>query len=93
MLDGENSAELSNLIGSGNPNAAAMPYIDDGGAGTTRRCFPTPREQKKLRDAEGPAAQGAPADEPLLDRDQGPLIARLRAALADRLPGRRCRAP
>jgi spermidine/putrescine transport system substrate-binding protein len=27
MLRGENSAELTNLIGSGNPNAAAMPYI------------------------------------------------------------------
>lgn len=27
MLEGENSAELSNLIGSGNPNLAARPYI------------------------------------------------------------------
>ena len=27
MLDGHNSAELTNLIGSGNPNAAAMQYI------------------------------------------------------------------
>ncbi len=27
MLDGQNSAELTNLIGSGNPNQAAMPYI------------------------------------------------------------------
>lgn len=27
MLDGKNSAELSNLIGSGNPNTAAMQYI------------------------------------------------------------------
>jgi len=27
MLDGKNSAELTNLIGSGNPNAAAMQYI------------------------------------------------------------------
>jgi spermidine/putrescine transport system substrate-binding protein len=27
MLEGENSAELSNLIGSGNPNRAAMAYI------------------------------------------------------------------
>ena len=29
MLVGKNSAELSNMLGSGNPNAAAMPYIDD----------------------------------------------------------------
>ena len=27
MLDGKNSAELTNLIGSGNPNAQAMQYI------------------------------------------------------------------
>jgi len=27
MLDGKNSAELTNLIGSGNPNLDAMPYI------------------------------------------------------------------
>jgi spermidine/putrescine transport system substrate-binding protein len=27
ILDGKNSAELSNLIGSGNPNAAAVPFI------------------------------------------------------------------
>ena len=28
MLEGKNSAELTNLIGSGNPNAAAMKYIN-----------------------------------------------------------------
>lgn len=27
MLEGENSAELTNLIGAGNPNVAALPYI------------------------------------------------------------------
>ncbi|HUL40429.1 MAG TPA: spermidine/putrescine ABC transporter substrate-binding protein [Burkholderiales bacterium] len=27
MLEGQNSAELTNLIGAGNPNAAALPYI------------------------------------------------------------------
>ncbi len=27
MLEGDNSAELTNLIGAGNPNAAALPYI------------------------------------------------------------------
>jgi spermidine/putrescine transport system substrate-binding protein len=27
MLEGKNSAELTNLIGSGNPNTAALPYI------------------------------------------------------------------
>jgi spermidine/putrescine transport system substrate-binding protein len=28
MLDGKNSAELTNMLGSGNPNAEAMKYID-----------------------------------------------------------------
>ncbi len=28
MLDGKNSADLTNLIGSGNPNTAAAQYID-----------------------------------------------------------------
>jgi hypothetical protein len=28
MLEGKNSAELSNMLGSGNPNVAAMPFID-----------------------------------------------------------------
>jgi spermidine/putrescine transport system substrate-binding protein len=28
MLEGKNSAELSNMLGSGNPNASAMPFID-----------------------------------------------------------------
>ena len=27
MLAGENAADVSNLIGAGNPNAAAMPHI------------------------------------------------------------------
>jgi spermidine/putrescine transport system substrate-binding protein len=27
MLEGENSAELTNLIGAGNPNRVALPYI------------------------------------------------------------------
>jgi len=27
MLEGRNSAELTNLIGAGNPNRAAIPYI------------------------------------------------------------------
>jgi spermidine/putrescine transport system substrate-binding protein len=27
MLEGQNSADLTNMIGSGNPNSAAMPYI------------------------------------------------------------------
>jgi spermidine/putrescine transport system substrate-binding protein len=29
MLIGENAAQLSNMIGSGNVNTAAMPFIDD----------------------------------------------------------------
>jgi spermidine/putrescine transport system substrate-binding protein len=41
MLDGKNSAELTNLIGSGNPNRAALPYIDPAIA-ANRAVFPTP---------------------------------------------------
>jgi spermidine/putrescine transport system substrate-binding protein len=47
MLIGENAAQLSNMIGSGNPNAAAMPYIEpivkDNPA-----VFPDPEQQKRL---------------------------------------------
>jgi spermidine/putrescine transport system substrate-binding protein len=47
MLDGKNSAELTNLIGSGNPNADALQYIkpeirDD------KAIFPDAETLKKL---------------------------------------------
>jgi spermidine/putrescine transport system substrate-binding protein len=48
MLDGKNSAELSNMLGSGNPNAAAMPYIDDA-VKDNRAVFPDAAEMKKLQ--------------------------------------------
>ncbi|MDE3009723.1 MAG: spermidine/putrescine ABC transporter substrate-binding protein [Pseudomonadota bacterium] len=47
MLDGRNSAELSNLIGSGNPNAAAMPFIRPEIAGN-RAVFPDAASVKRL---------------------------------------------
>lgn len=52
MLEGRNSAELTNLIGSGNPNRAALPYIDPAIA-ANRAIFPTPdilRRLEMLRD-------------------------------------------
>lgn len=52
MLEGPNSAELSNLIGSGNPNQAAMAYIEPKIA-DNRAVFPdapTMRRLEMLRD-------------------------------------------
>jgi len=47
MLDGQNAADVSNLIGAGNPNAAALPYIrpevTDEGA-----IFPTTSDLRRL---------------------------------------------
>jgi spermidine/putrescine transport system substrate-binding protein len=47
MLEGRNSAELTNLIGSGNPNREAMRYIDPAIA-TNQAVFPTPEIQSRL---------------------------------------------
>lgn len=47
MLEGRNSAELTNLIGSGNPNRDALRYIDPATA-TNKAVFPTPDIQRRL---------------------------------------------
>ena len=47
MLDGRNSAELTNLIGSGNPNQAAMPFIRPEIA-SNQAVFPDQEGVKKL---------------------------------------------
>ncbi|MBT9540241.1 spermidine/putrescine ABC transporter substrate-binding protein [Thiobacillus sp.] len=47
MLEGRNSAELTNLIGSGNPNRAALPFIEPAIA-ANRTIFPTPDIQRRL---------------------------------------------
>jgi spermidine/putrescine transport system substrate-binding protein len=47
MLEGGNSAELSNMIGSGNANAAAMPYIEDA-VKSNPAVFPDAERQKRL---------------------------------------------
>ena len=47
MLEGRNSADLTNLIGSGNPNTDALPYITD----ELKRSpvvFPSPQVQRSL---------------------------------------------
>ena len=56
MLEGQNSAELSNMIGSGNANAAAMPYIDDDGQGQPGGVPRSPRAWKRLEMLQRPAA-------------------------------------
>lgn len=47
MLEGRNSAELTNLIGSGNPNRAALPFIAPAIA-ANRAIFPPPEIQRRL---------------------------------------------
>jgi spermidine/putrescine transport system substrate-binding protein len=47
MLDGANAADISNLIGAGNPNAAATPYIRPEIAGNPA-IFPTPQQMRSL---------------------------------------------
>jgi spermidine/putrescine transport system substrate-binding protein len=47
MLDGRNSSELTNLIGSGNPNLAARPYIQPEIARNTA-VFPDRAQQARL---------------------------------------------
>ena len=47
MLDGANAADVSNLIGAGNPNAAALPHIRAEIAGQPA-IFPPPEELRRL---------------------------------------------
>jgi len=47
MLEGKNSAELSNMLGSGNPNAAAMAYIEPA-IRDNPAVFPDPQAMKRL---------------------------------------------
>lgn len=47
MLEGKNAAELTNLIGSGNPNRAAVPYINPNIL-RNPSVFPTPDDLKRL---------------------------------------------
>ncbi|MEO8738151.1 MAG: spermidine/putrescine ABC transporter substrate-binding protein [Casimicrobiaceae bacterium] len=47
MLEGKNSAELSNMLGSGNPNAAAMQFIDPA-IRDNPAVFPDPEAMKRL---------------------------------------------
>lgn len=47
VLDGKNSAELTNMLGTGNPNKAALPFINPEIAGN-REIFPDKAESAKL---------------------------------------------
>ena len=47
MLEGKNSADLTNMIGSGNPNTAALEYINPD-IKQIKAIFPDPELQKKL---------------------------------------------
>jgi len=69
MLEGKNAAELTNLIGSGNPNRAALPYIDPKSP-PTRRCFRMRKDSSSWKCFARwiGSSTGVVAD---LDRDQG----------------------
>ena len=73
MLEGRNSAELTNLIGSGNPNTDAMQYIKRDVKGN-KAVFPTRRRSRSSssRRISTRRIAGSAAD---VDRDQGPLTA------------------
>lgn len=47
VLDGKNSAELTNMLGTGNPNKAALPFINPEIAGN-KEVFPDRAESAKL---------------------------------------------
>lgn len=47
VLDGKNSAELTNMLGTGNPNKAALPFINPEIAGN-KEIFPDKAESAKL---------------------------------------------
>lgn len=47
VLDGKNSAELTNMLGTGNPNKAALPFINPEIAGN-KEIFPDRAESAKL---------------------------------------------
>jgi spermidine/putrescine transport system substrate-binding protein len=64
MLDGRNSADLTNLIGSGNPNAAAMRYINPAITANTS-VFPDAEHLKRLEMLRD------------LDRNQRRILARI----------------
>ena len=66
MLDGKNSAELTNLIGSGNPNLAAMQYIRPEIAGN-KAIFPDAGIAHKAGNAAGPGPQATAAAKPAVD--------------------------
>jgi spermidine/putrescine-binding protein len=70
MLDGQNSAELTNLIGSGNPNAAAVKFISPEIL-KDPTIFPDKAVQAKLFQPLELDRRAAAAAQQAVDRDQG----------------------
>ena len=70
MLEGQNSADLTNMIGSGNPNARRA-EVHQAGDQADLGHLPGRADGEEAGDAEGHDAAAAAADEPHLDRDQG----------------------
>ena len=70
MLEGKNSAELTNLIGSGNPNMDAIKYIKPELL-KNPAIFPDKAVQAKLEQLKDLTAAAAPAAQQAVDGDQG----------------------
>ena len=75
MLDGKNSAELTNLIGSGNPNLDAIKYIKPELL-KNPAIFPDKEVAGEARAAAGPDRGAAPAAQQAVDGDQGRTLMR-----------------
>ena len=89
MLEGKNSAELTNLIGSGNPNMAALPFIKPE---IRQQSGDLPAEGRRgeARAAEGPDRRAAAPAQPAVDGDQGALMcARIAPAVGSSFPRKR----
>ena len=70
MLEGQNSAELTNLIGSGNPNADAVKFIKPELL-KNPAIFPDKAVAGEARAAAGPHRRATAAAQQAVDRDQG----------------------
>ena len=74
MLEGQNSAELTNLIGSGNPNTGRG-QVHQARAPEESGDLPGQGGPGEARAAAGPDGRATPAAQQAVDRDQGrPLI-------------------
>ena len=75
MLEGKNSAELTNLIGSGNPNTGRGASTSSPSILKNPAIFPGQGGDVEARAAQGPDHRAAPPAQQDVDRDQGGQVA------------------